>query len=208
MTPSQYIQANYSQIKEWLYNITNGERPDLFEDFVHEVIIIFLDNKNSQQAIDTGTARYFLVRIGLNQWRSSTSPFHYQHRLIHTEPINNDNISSNDYDPTIDLNTEVMFEALNIMFESKKRYEAYVIILYHSLGNNYSAVGRKLNLQATTIRKIYLRGIKTLKSIANGINNDTNSSRDVHSNSTHLSSISRIVKIFETGYFSETKSVK
>lgn len=207
MTPSQYIQANYSQIKEWLFNITNKERPDLFEDFVHEVIIIFLDNKNSQQAIDTGTARYFLVRIGLNQWRSSTSPFHYQHRLIHTEPIN-DNISSNDYDPTIDINSATMFEALNIMFESKKRYEAYVIILYHSLGNNYSAVGRKLNLQATTVRKIYLRGIKTLKSIANGINNDTNSSRDVHSNSTQLPSISRIVKIFETGYFAETKSVK
>lgn len=208
MTPSQYIQTNYSQVKEWLYNITNGERPDLFEDFVHEVIIIFLDNKNSQQAIDTGTARYFLVRIGLNQWRSSTSPFHYQHRLIHTEQIKNDNTPSNEYDPTIDLNTEVMFQALNEMFESKKRYEAYVIILYHTLGNNYSAVGRKLNLQATTIRKIYLRGIKTLKSIANGINNDPNSIRNVYNDPDKQQSISRIVKIFETRYFAEAKSGK
>ena len=80
MNPNQYIQENYSEIKKWLYNITKGEKPHLYDDFIHEVIMIFLQHDKAQQAIDSDTARYFLVRIGLNQWRSSTSPFHYQYR--------------------------------------------------------------------------------------------------------------------------------
>jgi RNA polymerase sigma factor (sigma-70 family) len=216
MTPSQYIQANYSDIKKWLRNITNGERPDLFDDFIHDVIIIFMDNKNSQQAIDTGTARYFLVRIGLNQWRSSTSTFHYQYRHRITEELNdNHNTPSDEYDATDDYKIELILSSLDDMYETN-RYEALIIILYYSFGANYSAVGRHLNMPHTTIRKIYLRGIKTLNKIIinkiNGTNSDNRSnanvlhSGDIHSSIIKQSSLSTTSQIFKTRYFE--KSVK
>jgi hypothetical protein len=55
MTPAQYIEQNYTEIRQWLYNITKGERPQLYDDFIHEVMCIFLENKKSQLAIDTGS---------------------------------------------------------------------------------------------------------------------------------------------------------
>ena len=38
MTPAEFIDTNYTEIKKWLYNITKGEKRHLYEDFIHEVL--------------------------------------------------------------------------------------------------------------------------------------------------------------------------
>jgi RNA polymerase sigma factor (sigma-70 family) len=206
ITPNQFVQDNYRDIKEWLRNITNKERPDLFDDFIHDVISIFLTNSKSQQAIDTGTARFFIVRIGLNQWRSSTSTFHYQYRHRMTEELGeNINPETEEYNNTEDHLIELMLSSLDEMYETN-RYEALIIILYYSLGANYSAVGRYLNMPHTTIRKIYLRGIKILENkIKNGINHNINSSGDIHSYSAKQLSLSIPTKLLTSKYFKSDK---
>lgn len=213
MTPAQYIDQNYSDIKKWLYNITKGERPHLYEDFIHEVIIIFLENKKSQDAIDTGTARFFLVRIGLNQWRSSTSPLHYQYRdsfLDYTEK----EAAYEEYDETEDVLMEVIFRGLDKMYHGteKHKYEAILITYYFNNNSNYSEVGRQLEVPHTSVRKIVLRGLTRLKEIIfndvhNGnykLNTDIIDSWSANSSSASQQALSSASQLFKSKYFSAT----
>ena len=179
MNPNQYITENYEQIKLWLYNITKGERSHLYEDFIHEVIMIFLQHDKAQDAIDSGTARFFLARIGLNQWRSNTSPFHYQYRDSFLDFPDNweEEIEQNEeYDNTEDIMIDIIMNGLEEMYQGTpaERYEAIMLMMYYANGANYSAVGRQLNMPHTTIRKIVLRGLTKLKQIIfNNINDGT-----------------------------------
>ena len=216
MTPNQYVSENYQNIKSWLYNVTRGEKPHLYEDMVHEVIAIFLQHKKAQQAVDTGTARYFLVRIALDQWRSSTSPFHYQYRDSFLDYTEKESIDE-EYDTDIDVMERLAMLGLDNMYTGTEdeRYQAMIIMLYHSMGSNYSAVGRHLGMQHTTIRKLYLRGLNNLKNkvteqiktLQNGTNNniddftDILDKWDILGSGSEQQTISIASQIFKTRYF-------
>jgi hypothetical protein len=178
--------------------------------------MIFLQNKKAQDAIDTGTARFFLVRIGLNQWRSVTSPFHYQYRDSFLDTPEYE-APDTEYDITGDVMEELVMGGLDEMYRSipGTRYEAIIIMMYHANGSNYSEVGRQLDMKHTTIRKIYLRGIEKLKLIVNnrikelknGIidansNIDTLISEwDIMGGSDKQRTLSLASEIFKNGYF-------
>tara|TARA_R110000737_G_scaffold50204_3_gene71163 strand:+ start:163 stop:801 length:639 start_codon:yes stop_codon:yes gene_type:complete len=209
MTPTEYINDNYTEIKKWLYNITKGERRHLYDDFIHEVCLIFLTNHLAQKAIDSGTARFFLVRIGLNQWRSSTSPFHYQYRDSFLDFPDRDDRAAEDYDMTEDIMIEALLTALEGMYNGKDKNEAIIMIVYFSMNCNYSAVGRELKIPNTTIRKIVIRGIKKLKQIIKNnddINNNTDfisklSNWDIVGGSAYQPTLSMVSQLFKTKYF-------
>ena len=212
MTPAEFIDTNYTEIKKWLYNITKGEKKHLYEDFIHEVILIFLSNHLSQQAIDSGTARFFLVRIGLNQWRSSTSPFHYQYRDSFLDFPDREDAAAEEYDMTEDILIEMLLDGLDKMYNGDARYEATIMIIYFSMGSNYSAVGRELNIPNTTIRKIVLRGIDKLKYIIKQNNDDDNNTNlntqfsewNMLGGSNYKPTLSMVSQLFKTKYFQIT----
>jgi len=213
MNPSEYITANYAQIRNWLSGITKQGNQSLAEDLIQEVILIFLEHPKAQDAVDTDTVRFFLVRIALNQWRSSTSPFHYQYRdsFLDFPDDWDETLKSTEYDIQEDLMTEVVIQALDLMYQHNdgERYEAIMIMMYYSMGANYSAVGRKLDMPHTTIRKIVLRGQNKLKQhinklINNGtfrIDYDFSSSWDFNSSSTEQQTISLASQILKSRYF-------
>ena len=212
MTPAEFIDTNYTEIKKWLYNITKGEKKHLYEDFIHEVILIFLSNHLSQQAIDSGTARFFLVRIGLNQWRSSTSPFHYQYRDSFLDFPDREDAAAEEYDMTEDILIEMLLDGLDKMYNGDARYEATIMIIYFSMGSNYSAVGRELGIPNTTIRKIVLRGIDKLKYIIKQNNDDDNNTNlntqfsewNMLGGSNYKPTLSMVSQLFKTKYFQIT----
>lgn len=208
MNPSHYIQQHYDDIRKWLYNITKGERPHLYDDFVHEVITIFLEHKKAPIAIETGTARFFLVRIGLNQWRSSTSPFHYQYRdsfLDYSEK----EAAYEEYDETGDRLTDIVFRALDEMYQGteKTKYEAILITYYFNNNSNYSEVGRQLGVPHTSVRKIVLRGLTRLQQIIfkndgnNKLTDDIINSWSTNSSSSSQHPLSTVSQLFKARYF-------
>jgi RNA polymerase sigma factor (sigma-70 family) len=204
MTPAEYINKHYSDIKEWLRGVTMNEYQHLYDDFIHELLIIFIEHPQAQQAVDTNTVRYFLTRIALNQWRSNNSPFYikYKKHLMHNEMI--DNQPSTEFNGEDDAIISELIRVLDTMYQSNKRYEAYVIILYHTLNNSYAQVGRYLNMPPTTVRKIYLRGIKILKKQINGNNINSFNQWDIHSSIAAQSSLSVVSQLFKTRYFEQS----
>lgn len=167
MTVNDYINKNYYHLKNEMYNITNGENNDLFDDFYHDCLEIFLRHEKAQQVVDNGSAKYFLVRIGLNQWRSKTSTFHYQYRLHMIDLTEDIDLPYEAYDVSADIMMDVMMSGLDRMYklDEKSRYRAMMIIIYHSLGSNFSEVERQFEIPRTTVREIYNAGKEQLKQI-------------------------------------------
>lgn len=220
MTVNKYIQENYYELKNEFFNITRGERTDLFEDFFHDCLSIFLTHHKAQEVIDNGTAKFFLIRIGLNQWRSTTSTFHYQYRL-HNVDLPELDIADTNYDFEIDLLFEILFRSLDDMYklDEKSRYRAMVVILYHSLGNNYSEVQRQFEIPRTTVRDIYQAGLSQLKLIIDSnlkklndgafeFSNDFSSQFNDWCNNRSLTeqqAVSMASELFKTQYFKPTQ---
>lgn len=165
MTVNNWIDENYENIRKWLYNITKGERPDLFDDFVHEVLLIFIEHDKAADVVRQGDARWFLVRIGLNQWRSSSSPFHKVYRPRHSELLIDLELEDNEYDHDIDVIMDMCVQILDEMHMGplEEYYMSLVIMIYHELGGNFSEMERRLTIPRTSLSKVYKKGIETIK---------------------------------------------
>lgn len=63
--------------------------PDYYDDFVQETYVTVLeyDNTKLNEIFDKKQIKYFVVRIMLNNWNSTTSPFYckYKRPLSHID---------------------------------------------------------------------------------------------------------------------------
>lgn len=165
MNVTEYVSENYDNIRNWLYNVTNGERPDLFDDFVHEIIVIFMEHEKAHDVVIAGDARWFIVRIALNQWRSSTSPFHKQYRPKHTELTIDLPIAIEEYDIEIDVILDLAVQILDEMHMGtlEEYYMSLVVMIYHTLDHNFSEMQRRLDIPRTSLSRVYTKAIETIK---------------------------------------------
>jgi hypothetical protein len=99
------------------------------------------------------------------------------------------------------------------------RYKAIIIILYHSLGNNYSEVERQFEIPRTTVRNLYNSGIEILKQhVTNNLKSIENGHRKLSSTlstivndwcdsigSDEQQTVSMVSELFKTKYFQPAK---
>ena len=141
MTPNDYVTRNYNSIKKDIVKLVGIDNQELAEDLLHDVLLIFLEHPKALQVIEDDVARIFILRIALNQYRSSTSPFNKNYRPPHTELTKQLIPEVTEYDIEEDVMIDVVLMSLDDMYNNEQtRYKAIVVILYHSLGNNYSEV--------------------------------------------------------------------
>ena len=165
MSVSEYITENYTNIQRWLKNVCKGENQHNFMDLVHDVMEIFLLHPKAEDVIERGEARWFIVRIALNQVRSKTSQYYYTYKPPFYEYIDNINEEvDTSYDMDEDNTIETLLMILDEMYNGKKkeRYYALIILLYLT-DTNFSSLSRRLNIPRTTIAKNYYEGIELLK---------------------------------------------
>ena len=216
MVVSDYVSKHYEDIRKWLYNVTKGERPDLFEDFVHEVILIFMEHDKAHEAILNGDARWFLVRVGLNQWRSSTSPFHKQYRPRHSELLI-DLVDDDEYDLDHDVILELLMGILDDMQmgDIEEYYMSMVVMVYYALDENFSEMQRRLGIPRTSLSRVYKKAIDTIsqrlnekiQGVKNGTINVVGNNHDVYMRWNQLCSTAERkaykihLKTIENGWF-------
>lgn len=77
----KYIRENYDSIIEISRVITSGRKPD-YEDLAHEVILMVLeaDREKMQAIVKKKQMRYWIIRLCINNYRSTTSRYHYKYR--------------------------------------------------------------------------------------------------------------------------------
>jgi len=163
---NEWINENYDNIRKWLKNIIKDENPSVQEDLIHDILIAFMEHPSAEQLIEDDEARWFIVRIALNQSRSASSR-HY--KTYKQNPINEFEDSlyeqeEEDYDLITDNQIETLLNCLDEMYNgnNKERYYVMLILLYSTLGN-FSEISRRINIPRTTISKNYKEGIEILK---------------------------------------------
>ena len=166
MTKDQWVSENYENIKTWLYNITRGKLPHIYEDFVHEIILIFLEHPKAQEVVDKGDGRWFLVRIALNQWRSTTSPW-AKREFSHTWEVLFDTFEmpESEYNIEDDALIELMVGILDDMHlgDIEDYYMSLVVMIYQELNGNFSEMSRRLEIPRTSLSKVYKQAISTIE---------------------------------------------
>ena len=166
MTKDQWVSENYENIKKWLKNITRGKLPHIFDDFVHEIIIIFLEHPKAQEIVDRGEARWFMARIALNQWRSTTSPWAKQ-EFSHTWEVLFDSfeMEADEYSLEDDALIELMVGILDDMHlgDIEDYYMSMVVMVYQELNGNFSEMSRRLDIPRTSLSKVYKEAIRTIE---------------------------------------------
>lgn len=77
-----YLKDNYELITDMALTITKGRQPD-GEELAHETIMHLYrgDREKLCGMIDRKQIKYWIARIMLNQYNSSTSAYHYQYRV-------------------------------------------------------------------------------------------------------------------------------
>ena len=163
---NDWINENYDNIKKWLKNIIKDENPSVQQDLIHDIIITFMEHPKAEQLIEDDEARWFIVRIALNQSRSVTST-HY--KTYKQNPINEFEdtlyeVEEEDYDLTRDNQIETLLNCLDEMYNgnNKERYYVMLILLYSTI-ENFSEISRRINIPRTTISKNYKEGLEILK---------------------------------------------
>ena len=166
---NKWIIDNYDDLLKTTKNIIDKNDLDMVEDLFQEVIIMFIDNKNSEELVkDKKQAKWFFIRILLNQYRSNTSYYHKKYRRIikGVEPIDDITIEDKeeydlDTDIMIDYNLEIIEEML-VSEDNLERYYAFIIMLYFSNGHNFAEVARLLKVSRSTIRRQFDIGAKII----------------------------------------------
>jgi hypothetical protein len=187
MTKEQWISDNYTMIPKWLKGVTRGRSSELFEDFCHEMMLAFLENPKSQEAVNNGQGRFYLVRIAINNWRSATSPWAKQEWGQPLSLVVDLQMEDEAYNLEDDVILELLIGILDEMHlgEIEEYYMSLVVMIYHTLDGNFSEMSRRLDIPRTSLGKVYREAIETIthrlhlkmKQLEDGtirLNHDTN----------------------------------
>jgi DNA-directed RNA polymerase specialized sigma24 family protein len=169
---SKWFADNYEDLRHQVLKITAGD--ELADDLLHECYIEFEKNKNAEKVIENGSAKWFFIRIVLNQWRSNSSRFYKEYKRDNKKYMRlvtewwddiKDIEDKLDYDiekdELINLNFNIIEDLLKSDIE-KERYLGFIVMIYFSNDMNFAEVSRLLNVSRSTIRRQFDEATKII----------------------------------------------
>jgi RNA polymerase sigma factor (sigma-70 family) len=138
---TQYLEADYTALVQAANKITGNN--ELSHDLLHYSIEELSGKENIQGILDSGGARFYLIRIMMTQWRSQTGPFHRQFKKHHEELEWHDKPDKED--KPLDL------ERVNEILDSLEWYDKELFRLYADGEHNYSTLSKETGIPRTSI---------------------------------------------------------
>lgn len=159
---NKWIEDNYKDLRDTIVNITKDDA--FIDDLLHEVILIFLEKPIAEELVRKKQAKFYFIRIALNQYRSNSSPFHKKYRhnthrnnrhLINEwwEDLDIEDTNYNiELDELVNLNLDIIEEML-LSDNKEEKFAGFIIMLWFSNGMNYAEVARCLGISRSTYRR-------------------------------------------------------
>lgn len=141
MTFNEYLTDDYNDLVKAVNKITGNN--DLALDLLHYAIEEMSSKTNLQNIIDSGGARFYLIRICMVQWRSQTGPFYKQ--FIKTE------LDIDHYDREEVEEKHLDVERINKILEDLPWYDKELFKLYAEGQHNYSSLAKETGIPRTSI---------------------------------------------------------
>lgn len=174
MTVNSWITDNYENILQWAKNAAQQNKD--YEDLAHYAIATFLEHPKSKQLVDSGHARWFIVRILLNSSRGKKSEFYRLYRPQHNTTTEFKQIEDSEYNQDEDVLTEHIYGILEDMLHEDNELWFMGTLTKLCLEQdklNFSKLARETGIPRTTISDTYNKTIEYIKNKLNtyGSNN-------------------------------------
>lgn len=163
---NKWITDNYDDLKRTTYNILGEDNYHEVDDLLHTCIEMFIKNKNAQGVVERGEAKWFFIRILLNQHRSKTSYYHKTYRKHTSQYLDQikvdeleDEVYDYDMDDLIEFNLRII-EQMLVSNDPKERYYSMIMMVYFSNGFNFAEGARCLDISRTHFRRQFDEGAK------------------------------------------------
>jgi RNA polymerase sigma factor (sigma-70 family) len=151
MIINEWITMNFKALKLASENITKNS--ELAPDLLQESILIFLQDKKAQDLVNNGAATWYIVRIMITQYNSSTSPFHIKYRKMN---INN-SADINDINIIDESNThkysQQLIDELTSELNKLHWYSREVLELKYLKGSKISNLSKETGIPASSLYK-------------------------------------------------------
>ena len=161
MTVNDWTNQNYTKLLASARNISYNN--ELSHELLHYSLEQLLIKPNVLEIVNSGGAEFYMVRIMLNQWRSTTSPFYRIYRKDQCQIELDSYLSKNDVadesEPEVEDRTEeIKSELRNLSWYDRKLFE-----LYSEENYTISGLARETGIPRTSLSLSINRVRKHLK---------------------------------------------
>ena len=155
MKSNEWISNHWQELEKAARNISRGHQ--LWSDLLNHCVLDFLEKDTADQVVADGYAQFYIVRIMLNQWKSTTSPFYKLYRSSPNVSVEDTNLAEWYHQTEIDPDWDIdkVKEILNYMEEDKEDagwYHKKLIDLYAETPN-YKRLAEMTGISRTSISK-------------------------------------------------------
>jgi hypothetical protein len=151
-----FLQDNYYPLKEAAERISGHD--ELAEELLHYTIDEFLKKANAEEIVLSGGGRWFCVRILMNSWRSSSSPFFYTYRQPTLDIEEAEGIADEDEDLT------EFTERTRTILAKLPWYDRMLFDTYVTDNHSVSSLARVTGIPRTSVSLTLNRVRKHVKS--------------------------------------------
>ena len=167
MSLSEYLEENYYKVRAIAHNIAPGDHLDL----CHEVILQLYDIDEEKLAplIESGGIRFWIVRMMLNNYRSTTSRYHYKYRKPaqrHRELRRFIREWSEETDWEV---RENRFTAIEEAIDKVPWFDAVVFSIYYEEGHSLTTLEKETGISRHTLYSSIRRTSDEIKKQTKGV---------------------------------------
>ncbi len=157
----EYLVSNFDTLASISRTITHNKSPD-WKDLLSEVMLILLESDRAKMdaLCDRKQMRYWATRIMLNQYNSSTSPFHYKYRMAEVrhrkgaEEIRHWLTSSQAEQKKQE---EAQYEAIEDAMDRVEWFDRMVVTVYYNESHSLNTLAKATGISRTTLYKAIKR---------------------------------------------------
>ena len=152
MNITDWTNQNYNKLLQAAKNISYND--ELSEELLHYSLEQLLIKPNILEIVNSGGCEFYIIRIMLSQWRSTTSPFYKIYRKNLCQIDLDSYLERNDVADEIAQSTEqIDLTANEIQLELRNLgwYDQTLFKLYCEDGKTISSLARETSIPRTSI---------------------------------------------------------
>lgn len=162
----EYLKQEYESLAEMSRTITKGRHPD-WEDLLHICLVSIYEASREKihGLITRRQLKYWLARMMMNQYNSSTSPYHYQYRK-HAERIRRATPDINSWFEDTLPDQQARDELLQYVDDQLKElpyFDRMVTKVYYHDGHSLNSLSAETGISRTTLFKALKRTREEIK---------------------------------------------
>jgi len=149
---TDWTNQNYNKLLQAAKNISYND--ELSEELLHYSLEQLLIKPNILEIVNSGGCEFYIIRIMLSQWRSTTSPFYKIYRKNLCQIDLDSYLERNDVADEIAQSTEqIELTANEIQLELRNLgwYDQTLFKLYCEDGKTISSLARETSIPRTSI---------------------------------------------------------